>query len=76
MFGRRRYRIALENTEPRPRSDYLAIEWDATRSAVIRSMIVGAAIAQLDGTDALDSIEPSFDALIDVPSDVDVVAGL
>ena len=54
----------------------MAIEWDATRSAVIRSMIVGAAIAQLDGTDALDSIEPSFDALIDVPSDVDVVAGL
>ena len=54
--------------------DYLAIEWDATRSAVIRSMIVGAALAQLDRTDALDAAETGFD-LIDAPID-DVFAGL
>ena len=54
--------------------NYLAIEWDATRSAVSRSMIVGAAMAQLDRLD--DAIEPSFDALVDVPSIDDVLAGL
>jgi hypothetical protein len=55
--------------------DYLAGEWNATRSAVIRSMIIGAALAQLDRTDALDAIEPSFDALVEVPSIDDVIAG-
>jgi hypothetical protein len=53
--------------------DYLAFKWGATRSAVIRSMIVGAAMAQLDRLD--DAIEPSFDALVDVPSINDVLAG-
>ena len=53
--------------------DYLAFKWGATRSAVIRSMIVGAALAQLDRLD--DAIEPSFDALVDVPSIDDVLAG-
>jgi hypothetical protein len=37
-------------------------------------MIVGAALAQLDRLD--DAIEPSFDALVDVPSIDDVPAGL
>ena len=54
--------------------DYLAFKWGATRSAVIRSMIVGAALAQLDRLDAL-AREPSFDALVDVPSIDDVLAG-
>lgn len=53
--------------------DYLAAECDTTRSGVVRGMIVGAALAQLDRLDeALDASEPNFDALIDVPSIEDV----
>jgi hypothetical protein len=38
-------------------------------------MIVGAALSQLDGLDeALDAAEPSFDALVDLPSIDDVLA--
>lgn len=48
--------------------DYLASEWDTTRSDVIRSMIVGAALAQLDRLDeAIDAIEPSFDDVLPFP---------
>jgi hypothetical protein len=54
--------------------DFLALKWDTSSSAVVRSMIVGAALAQLDRLD--DAIEPSFDALVDVPSIDDVLAGL
>ena len=55
--------------------DFLALKWGATRSDVVRSMIVGAALAQLDRLDdALDASEPSFDALVDVPSIDDVLA--
>jgi hypothetical protein len=54
--------------------DFLAFRWDTTRSGVVRGMIVGAALAQLDRLDALDAIEPSFDALVDVPSIDDVLA--
>jgi hypothetical protein len=54
--------------------DFLALRWDTTRSAVIRSMIVGAAMAQLDRLD--DAIETSFDdGLLDLPSIDDVLAG-
>ena len=64
---------------PRPlrsrRSTFLALKWGATRSDVVRSMIVGRALAQLDRLeDALDASEPSFDALVDVPSIDDVLA--
>ena len=57
------------------RSTFLALKWGATRSDVVRSMIVGRALAQLDRLDdALDASEPSFDALVDVPSIDDVLA--
>jgi hypothetical protein len=53
--------------------DFLVLKWGATRSEIIRSMIVGAAMAQLDRLDdAID--EPTFDALVDVPSIDDVLA--
>ena len=50
----------------------------STRSKILRSLVVGAALAGADRLDWLDAIEPSFDALVDVPSvDVDgVLAGL
>jgi hypothetical protein len=71
-----RLHIRLDPAE-RDALDFLALKWDATRSDVVRSMIVGAALAQLDGLDALDTSEQRFDALVDLPSvDVDdVLAG-
>jgi len=53
--------------------DFLALTWDATRSGVIRAMVVFAALAQLDRLD--EAIEPSFDPLVDVPSIDDALAG-
>jgi hypothetical protein len=48
--------------------DYLAEKWDASRSQVVRSMIVGAALAQLDRLDdAWDAVEPSFDDVLPFP---------
>jgi hypothetical protein len=56
--------------------DYLAERWDATCSDVVRSMIVGAALSHLDRLDEeLDAADPSFDALVDVPSIDDAFAG-
>jgi hypothetical protein len=56
--------------------DFLALRWETTRSDIVRSMIVGAALAQLDRLDdELDAAEPSFDALADAPSIDDVLAG-
>jgi hypothetical protein len=48
--------------------DFLALKWGASRSEIIRSMIVGAAMAQLDRLDEALDAEPSVDALVDVPS--------
>jgi hypothetical protein len=44
----------------------------------MRSLIVGAALGELDRLDAIDAIEPSFDALVEVPNVAvdDVLAGL
>ena len=55
--------VLLTCTE-RDALDYLASEWNATRSRIIRSMIVGAALTQLDCLDALDAVEPSFDDVL------------
>ena len=55
--------------------DYLAFKWSTSHCDVIRSLVVGAALSELDRLDALDAIEPSFDALVDVPSIDDVLAG-
>ena len=54
--------------------DLLVLRWGATRSQILRSLIVGATLGELDRLDALDAIEPSFDALVDVPSIDDVLA--
>jgi hypothetical protein len=56
--------------------DLLVLRWGATRSQIVRSLIVGATLGELDRLDALDAAEPSFDALVDVPSIDDVLAGL
>jgi len=47
--------------------DLLVLRWGATRSQIVRSLIVGATLGELDKLDALDAIEPSFDALVDAP---------
>jgi len=54
--------------------DLLVLRWDATRSQIVRSLIVGATLGELDRLDAIDAAEPSFDALVDVPSIDDVLA--
>jgi hypothetical protein len=54
--------------------DYLALKWSSNRSTVVRSLIVGATLSELDQLDALEAAEPSFDALVDVPSIDDVLA--
>jgi hypothetical protein len=57
--------------------DYLALRWDSNRSTVVRSLIVGATLSELDQLDAIDAAEPSFDAtLVDLPSIDDALAGL
>jgi hypothetical protein len=48
--------------------DLLVLKWGATRSQIVRGMIVGAAMAQLDRLDEALDAEPSVDALVDVPS--------
>lgn len=47
--------------------DLLVLRWDATRSQIIRSLIVGATLGELDRLDALDAIEPSIDDVLAVP---------
>jgi len=42
----------------------------------VRSLIVGATLGELDRLDAIDAPEASFEALVDVPSIDDVLAGL
>jgi hypothetical protein len=54
--------------------DLLVLRWGATRSQIVRSLIVGATLGELDRLDALDAAEAGFD-LIDAPMD-DVFAGL
>jgi hypothetical protein len=38
-------------------------------------LVIGAALAEYDRLDALDAAEPSFDALVDIPSIDKVPAG-
>ena len=64
--------VRLTATE-RESLDLLVHRWGATRSQIVRSLIVGATLGELDRLDALDA-EPSFDALVDVPSIDDVLA--
>jgi hypothetical protein len=53
---------------------FLADRWGGTRSEIVRSLIVGATLAECDRLDALDAADAGFD-LIDAPID-DVLAGL
>jgi hypothetical protein len=53
--------------------ELLVLRWSATRSQIVRSLIVGATLSELDRLD--EAIEPSFEALVDVPSIDDVLAG-
>jgi hypothetical protein len=69
-----RLHIRLDPAE-RDALDFLALKWDATRSDVVRSMVIGAALAECDRLDALDAAEPSIDELPDLPSIDDVLAG-
>jgi hypothetical protein len=68
-----RLHVRLDPAE-REALDFLASNWNATRSDVVRSMIVGAALAQLDRLDeALDAAQPSFDDVLpELPSFDDV----
>jgi hypothetical protein len=70
-----RLHVRLTATE-RDSLGLLVLRWGATRSQIIRSLVIGAALAECDRLDALDAAEPSFDALVDVPSIDDVLAGL
>ena len=47
--------------------DFLASRWASNRSEIVRSMIVGAALAECDRLDALDAVEPSFDDVLAFP---------
>jgi hypothetical protein len=70
--------VRLTATE-RESLDLLVLRWGATRSQIVRSLIVAATLGELDrldAIDAIDTIEPSFDALVDVPSIENVLAGL
>jgi hypothetical protein len=69
-----RLHVCLTVTE-RDALDLLVQRWGATRSQIVRSMIIGATLSELDQLEALDAIEPSFDdVLADVPSIDDVLA--
>jgi len=65
--------VRLTATE-RESLDLLVSRWDASKSQIVRSLIVGATLSELDGLDALDAAEAGFD-LIGAPID-DVLAGL
>ena len=68
-----RLHVRLTATE-RESLDLLVLRWGATRSQIVRSLIVGATLGELDRLDALDAVDVGFD-LIDAPS-ADVLAGL
>jgi hypothetical protein len=46
--------------------ELLVQRWGATRSQIIRSLVIGATLGELDQLDLLDSIEASFDPLVDL----------
>lgn len=56
--------------------DLLVQRWGSTRSEVVRSLIVGATLSELDQLDVIDAAEPSFDTFVDVPSLDDALAGI
>jgi hypothetical protein len=47
--------------------DFLASRWASNRSEIVRSMILGPALAECDRLDALDAVEPSFDDVLAFP---------
>jgi hypothetical protein len=69
-----RLHVRLTATE-RNALDLLVQRWGGTRSQIVRSLIIGVTLSELDRLDALDAAEPSFDALVDLPSIDDVLAG-
>jgi hypothetical protein len=70
----KRLDVRLTPTE-RESLDLLVQRWDATSSQIVRSLIIGATLGELDRLDAIEAAEPSFDALVEVPSIDDVLAG-
>lgn len=58
-----RLHVRLDPAE-RDALDFLASRWASNRSEIVRSMIVGAALAECDRLDALDAVEPSFDDVL------------
>ena len=63
--------IRLTPTE-RESLDLLVLRWGASKSRIVRSLVVGATLSELDRLD--EGIEPSFDALVDAPSIDDALA--
>jgi hypothetical protein len=61
-----RLHVRLDPAE-RDALDFLASRWASNRSEIVRSMIVGAALAECDRLDALDAVEPSFDDVLPFP---------
>jgi hypothetical protein len=61
-----RLHVRLDPAE-RDALDCLAFRWASNRSEIVRSMIVGAALAECDRLDALDAVEPSFDDVLPFP---------
>ena len=61
-----RVRLRLTATE-RDSLDLLVERWGGNRSQIVRSLIVGATLAELDRLDALDAVEPSFDDVLPFP---------
>jgi hypothetical protein len=66
--------VRLTATE-RDALDLLVQRWGGTRSQIVRSLIIGATLSELDHLEALDAIEPSFEPLVDMPSIDEVLAG-
>ena len=62
----RRLHIRLDPAE-RDALDFLASRWASNRSEIVRSMIVGAALAECDRLDALDAVDPGFDDALACP---------
>lgn len=59
-----RLHVRLTATE-RDALELLVERWGATRSQIIRSLVIGATLGELDRRDALEAAEPSFDPLAD-----------
>jgi hypothetical protein len=60
-----RLHVRLTRVE-RDSLDLLVQRFGGTRSQIIRSVVIGATLSELDQLEALDALEPSFDPLADL----------